>query len=140
VGVRLVVLFAAPESNIGTAFTTLVQQRAAALLVYGDALFTTRLNELVALTTRVGGDDGRVMRPVGSLNAPRPSCARRASASDTMSESAGIGACSVTHCTTGSVASTSPSGASNTSSSYACTESDLKAGAMLLADCGNDAD
>jgi putative tryptophan/tyrosine transport system substrate-binding protein len=52
VGARLVVLNAASESDIGTAFTTLIQQRAAALLVYGDALFTTRLNKLVELTTR----------------------------------------------------------------------------------------
>jgi ABC-type uncharacterized transport system substrate-binding protein len=52
VGARLVVLNATSESDIGTAFATLVQQRAAALLVYGDALFTTRLNELVALTTK----------------------------------------------------------------------------------------
>src|SRR5262245_24142057 len=49
-------------------------------------------------------------------------CAARAStASGTASESAGIGACSITFWTTGSVAATSASGTSNTSSSCTCS-------------------
>ena len=51
-GVRLVVLNAVSESDIEMAFATIVQQRAQALLVAGDTLFTERLNQLVALVTR----------------------------------------------------------------------------------------
>ena len=51
-GVRLVVLNAVSESDIEMAFATVVQQRAEALLVAGDTLFTERLNQLVALVTR----------------------------------------------------------------------------------------
>jgi len=51
-GVRLVVLNAVSESDIQMAFATVVQQRAGALLVAGDTLFTERLNQLVALVTR----------------------------------------------------------------------------------------
>jgi putative ABC transport system substrate-binding protein len=48
-GVHLVVLNAASESDFAAAFATLVQQRAAALLVAGDALFTGHLDRLAAL-------------------------------------------------------------------------------------------
>ena len=51
-GVRLVVLNAVSESDIEMAFATVVQQRAKALMVIGDTLFTERLNQLVALVTR----------------------------------------------------------------------------------------
>ena len=51
-GVRLVILNAVSESDIEMAFATVVQQRAEALLVAGDTLFTERLNQLVALVTR----------------------------------------------------------------------------------------
>jgi putative ABC transport system substrate-binding protein len=48
-GVRLVVLNAASESDFDGAFATLIQQRAAALLVAGDALFTGRFDRLISL-------------------------------------------------------------------------------------------
>jgi putative tryptophan/tyrosine transport system substrate-binding protein len=51
-GIRLVVLNAVSESDIEMAFAKIVQQRAEALLVAGDTLFTARLNQLVALVTR----------------------------------------------------------------------------------------
>jgi ABC-type uncharacterized transport system substrate-binding protein len=51
-GARLIVFKAASEIDIDEAFTTFVQQRAVALVVYGDALFTSQLNQLVALATR----------------------------------------------------------------------------------------
>jgi putative ABC transport system substrate-binding protein len=52
VNVPLVVLSATSESDINAAFATVAQQRAAALLVSGDTLFTSRLNQLVALATQ----------------------------------------------------------------------------------------
>jgi len=48
-GVRLVVLNTASESDFDATFATLIQQRAAALLVAGDALFTGRLDRLISL-------------------------------------------------------------------------------------------
>jgi putative tryptophan/tyrosine transport system substrate-binding protein len=48
-GVRLIVLNAVSEQDIGAAFAALVQQRAAGLLVGGDNLFTAHLDQLVVL-------------------------------------------------------------------------------------------
>jgi putative ABC transport system substrate-binding protein len=48
-GIRLIILNAVSEQDIGAAFTAAAQQRAAGLLVGGDALFTGHLDQLVAL-------------------------------------------------------------------------------------------
>jgi len=52
VGIRLVILKAASESDIDAAFATAVQERVAALVVTGDTLFSSRITRLVALETR----------------------------------------------------------------------------------------
>jgi len=49
---QLVVLSASSESDIDTAFATLVQQRANALVVNTDAFFLTHRNQLAALAAR----------------------------------------------------------------------------------------
>jgi ABC-type uncharacterized transport system substrate-binding protein len=51
-GVQLAILMASTESEIDTAFATLVQQHAGALIVGGDTFFATRLDQLVALAAR----------------------------------------------------------------------------------------
>jgi putative ABC transport system substrate-binding protein len=52
VGQRVTVLNVRQEGDFDTAFATLVHERAAALLVTGDALFTSRRDKLVALSAR----------------------------------------------------------------------------------------
>jgi putative tryptophan/tyrosine transport system substrate-binding protein len=49
VGQRVIVLKASTEQDFATVFATLVRERAGALLVTGDALFTSRQERLVAL-------------------------------------------------------------------------------------------
>src|SRR5450759_4199006 len=51
-GQKLVLLKASTESEIGTAFATLVELRAGAIVVPNDALFLTQLNHMVALAAR----------------------------------------------------------------------------------------
>jgi putative tryptophan/tyrosine transport system substrate-binding protein len=51
-GVQLAILMASTESEIDTAFATLVQQHAGALIVGGDTFFASRLDQLVALAAR----------------------------------------------------------------------------------------
>ncbi len=51
-GVQLAILMASTESEIDTAFATLVQQHAGALVVGGDTFFASRLDQLVALAAR----------------------------------------------------------------------------------------
>jgi putative ABC transport system substrate-binding protein len=51
-GVQLHILKASTESEIDAAFATLVQQPAGALVVGADALFASRLGQLVTLATR----------------------------------------------------------------------------------------
>ena len=48
-GVQLAILMASTESEIDTAFATLVQQHAGALVVGGDTFFANRLDQIVAL-------------------------------------------------------------------------------------------
>jgi putative ABC transport system substrate-binding protein len=52
VGQRVTVLNVRQEGDFDTAFGTLVHERAGALLVTGDALFTSRRDKLVALSAR----------------------------------------------------------------------------------------
>jgi ABC-type uncharacterized transport system substrate-binding protein len=52
-GVQLLVLYASTPTEINTAFATLVQQRAGALLVGGDAYLTTRRQQIVSLAAYV---------------------------------------------------------------------------------------
>jgi len=52
VGQRVIVLKARTEQDFDSAFTTLVHERAGALLVTGDALFNSRRDRLVALAAR----------------------------------------------------------------------------------------
>jgi putative ABC transport system substrate-binding protein len=51
-GRRIQVLDASSESEIDTAFATMVEMRAAALVIVGNPLFNSRRNQLIALTTR----------------------------------------------------------------------------------------
>jgi putative ABC transport system substrate-binding protein len=51
-GVQLHILKAGTESEIDAAFVTLVQLHAGALVIGGDPLFTSRIEQLVALTSR----------------------------------------------------------------------------------------
>jgi putative ABC transport system substrate-binding protein len=52
VGQRVIVLKATTEQEFVTAFATLAHERAGALLVTGEALFTSRQERLIALATR----------------------------------------------------------------------------------------
>jgi putative ABC transport system substrate-binding protein len=52
-GVQLLVLNASSQNDIGEAFTTLVEQRAGALLLNPDPLFTSYRNQLVTLANRL---------------------------------------------------------------------------------------
>jgi putative ABC transport system substrate-binding protein len=52
VGQRVLVLTVRHEPDFDAAFATLVQERAGALLVTGDALFTSRQHRLIALAAR----------------------------------------------------------------------------------------
>jgi putative ABC transport system substrate-binding protein len=52
IGQQIHILNASSESDIDAAFTSLVQQRARALLISGDAFFNSRRNQLVALAAR----------------------------------------------------------------------------------------
>ena len=52
VGQKLLVLKAAAQGDLQTAFAGMIQQRASALLVGGDALFTSHRDQLVALAAR----------------------------------------------------------------------------------------
>jgi hypothetical protein len=51
-GRQLVVAHASSESEIDEAFSTLVQQRAGALMVASDIFLSTRKNQLIALASR----------------------------------------------------------------------------------------
>jgi putative tryptophan/tyrosine transport system substrate-binding protein len=51
-GVHLLVLNASSQIDFAAAFTTLVQQRADALIVLGDPLFRVQSEQLIALSTR----------------------------------------------------------------------------------------
>ena len=51
-GHRLVVVTASTENEINTAFANLVQQRAGALLIFPDTLFSGQRDQLAALATR----------------------------------------------------------------------------------------
>jgi putative ABC transport system substrate-binding protein len=51
-GLELPILMASTESEIDTAFATLVQQHAGAVVVGGDTFFANRLDQLVALASR----------------------------------------------------------------------------------------
>ena len=51
-GLQLLVLYASSERDFETAFATLVQQRAGALVINPDALFTSHPNQLIALAAR----------------------------------------------------------------------------------------
>jgi ABC-type uncharacterized transport system substrate-binding protein len=51
-GLQVHVLNAGNESDIDSAFVTLVQRRAGALLIEGDGLFAIRMKQLVVLTAR----------------------------------------------------------------------------------------
>jgi putative ABC transport system substrate-binding protein len=51
-GRQLVVVHASSESEIDEAFSTVVQQRAGALMVASDIFLTTRKNQLIALASR----------------------------------------------------------------------------------------
>src|SRR5207244_4084935 len=51
-GVHLLVLNASNESGIEAAFTTLVQERASALLVSGDSFFVAQRDQFIALAAR----------------------------------------------------------------------------------------
>jgi putative ABC transport system substrate-binding protein len=51
-GVQLAILMASTGSEIDTAFATLVQQHAGALVVGGDTFFASRLDQFVALAAR----------------------------------------------------------------------------------------
>jgi putative ABC transport system substrate-binding protein len=51
-GLQLHLLNASNERELDTAFTTLLERRAEALLIEGDPFFSTRLKQLVALTVR----------------------------------------------------------------------------------------
>jgi putative ABC transport system substrate-binding protein len=51
-GVQLSILMAGTESEIDTAFATLVQQHAGGLIVGGDTFFASRLDQFVALAAR----------------------------------------------------------------------------------------
>jgi putative tryptophan/tyrosine transport system substrate-binding protein len=52
-GVKLLVLNASSQNDIGEAFATLVEQRAGALLLSPDPLFTSYRNQLVTLANRL---------------------------------------------------------------------------------------
>ena len=52
VGQRVIVLNVRKEGDFDTAFATIVHERAGALLITGDALFTSRRDKLVALAAR----------------------------------------------------------------------------------------
>src|SRR5262249_15465962 len=52
IGQQITVLNASDSREIDTAFTTMVQKRAPALLIISDALFTSRRVQLVTLATR----------------------------------------------------------------------------------------
>jgi ABC-type uncharacterized transport system substrate-binding protein len=52
IGQQITVLNASDNREIDTAFTTMVQKRAPALLIIADALFTSRRVQLVTLATR----------------------------------------------------------------------------------------
>jgi putative tryptophan/tyrosine transport system substrate-binding protein len=51
-GVRLLILNASNQSDIEAAFATLVRERAGALLITGDAFFTTHQDQIAALAAR----------------------------------------------------------------------------------------
>jgi putative ABC transport system substrate-binding protein len=51
-GLRLLVLNGANQTDIGAAFTTMVEQRASALLVSSDASFLSNSNQLIELSAR----------------------------------------------------------------------------------------
>jgi ABC-type uncharacterized transport system substrate-binding protein len=51
-GRQLVVVHASSESEIDEAFSTVVQQRAGALIVASDIFLSTRINQLIALASR----------------------------------------------------------------------------------------
>jgi putative ABC transport system substrate-binding protein len=51
-GLRLQIVYASNGRDIDTAFETLLQERAGALLIQGEAFFNSRLKQLVALTVR----------------------------------------------------------------------------------------
>jgi putative ABC transport system substrate-binding protein len=53
-GMSALILNASSEADFDMIFATLAQQRAAALLIAGDAFFTDRLDRLAALTARRG--------------------------------------------------------------------------------------
>jgi ABC-type uncharacterized transport system substrate-binding protein len=52
-GLQLLALEASTASEIDTAFTTLVQQKAGALVVAGDAFFNSRRDQIIALAARL---------------------------------------------------------------------------------------
>jgi putative ABC transport system substrate-binding protein len=62
-GLQLLVLNASTRNEINTAFATLRQRRAGALLVGGDPYFTSRRQQIVALATRDAIPDMYTTRP-----------------------------------------------------------------------------
>ena len=66
-GLELLVLNASTDAEIDSAFATLVQRGAGALIIGGDPFFRSRLDRLTALTER-----HRIPRPMSGASSPLP--------------------------------------------------------------------